>query len=272
MPTHPSLLPLTFRVLCLVFCVFGVVGCVASESARSDRQTLETGFTQYSARQFDKSYSAADEYIRKNPNAANIDEAYYLRGLSRMSRNSPTEKTAAAQDLQTAIAKTKRSDLKAKANRALGDIAYDASRWPDAATYYQKSLATAPASSLSPAATVHINYRLGTCHQNLGQWTGAKPYFQKVITSNADPAYTRSALARIDVKSFSLQFGAFRDQPNAAALVKQLKSSILATVITEMRDGQLLYFVRFGSYPTFAEAQSARTRFLPKYPKITISP
>jgi len=230
---------------------------------------LAEGFTQYSARQFDKSHTAADEYIRKNPNAANLDEAYYLRGLSRISRN---EKPAAAQDLQAAISKTKRADLKAKANRALGDIAYDAARWQDAIACYQISLATAPP---SPVAGVHINYRLGTCHQNLGQFAISKPYFQKIITpplSNTDPAYLRSALVRIEAKVFSLQFGAFRDQPNAAALVQQLKPALTATIATELRDNQLLYLVRTGSYPTLAEAQSARARLLAKYPNITIAP
>ena len=247
-------------------CLWLIPGCVVSET---DRRMLATGFSHYSARQFDKSHAAADEFIMRNPNAENVDEAYYLRGLCRISRN---EKNNAAKDLQTAIAKSRRPDLKAKANRALADIAYDNAQWQEAITGYQKSLTIA---TPSPTAAVHINYRLGTCFQNLGQWANAKPYFQKVITSPTDPAYSRFALARIDARAFSLQFGAFRDQPNAAVLVKQLTTpplSITAMVTTELRDGQLFYLVRSGSYATLEEAQAARTRLLPKHPKVTIAP
>lgn len=267
--THRPLGKLLFCVSCFMFCV-SLSSCVVSEA---DRKSLENGFTQYSNRQFDQAQSAADGYIQKNPDADNIDEAYYLRGLSRLSKGLPADRSAATQDLQIAIEKTKRDDLKVKAYRALGDLAFDANRWQQAADNYQKSLDSGNAGS-----DAYVQYRIGACLQSLGQWDRAKPYFQRVASLNTDPALTQRSISRMNASSFSLQFGAFRDSPKAADFIKQLKTPpagtppITAAITTELRDGHLIYLVRSGTYPTYDEATAARSRLLAKYPTVTIFP
>jgi len=232
----------------------------------AQRQTLEDGFTKYSARQFDASEAIASDYIQKNPAVDNVDEAFYLRGLARYSRGN---KSAAADDLNAAIAKSKRSDLREKAYRTLGDISFDASKWDAALQQYQKSADAAPAARADP----HVVYRIGACLQNMGQWNNARPYFQSLASANGDLQVTQRAVARMNARNFALQFGAFQEGAKAAELIKQLKTAgINATAASELRDGQLLYLVRSGSYNTWEQADAARNKMIPKYPVVTIVP
>ena len=100
--------------------------------------TLKEGFDKYNARQVEESEAIADKIIAANPNAPTVDEAYYLRGLSRMTRNN---RVGAAADLKEAIARSQRTDLKAKAWRALGDLAYDQTKWDEAQKNYEQAIA-----------------------------------------------------------------------------------------------------------------------------------
>ena len=127
------------------------------------------------------------------------------------------------------------------------------------------------AASSKPDA--YVNYRAGACLQNLGQWDKARGYFDTVVSVGADPQLTARAVKRLNASHFALQFGAFADGPKAAELIKQLKGAgITATAATEMREGKLLYLVRSGSYNTYTEAESARSRLLSKFPAATIVP
>jgi tetratricopeptide (TPR) repeat protein len=245
----------------LVAGVLLLTACVPSDA---DKAALKEGFLQYSNRQFDPAEAAAENYLKKNPTAPNIDEAHYLRGLARMSKNNPT---GATEDLNTAIAKSQRKDLKAKAHRALGDIAYDAAQWEPAAEQYEKSLTFAPEQS-----DAHICYRAGAALQNAGQWDRARVHLQRAATIKTDPLSERAA-TRLNARNFSLQFGAFSDAARGADLVRQLKTAgITATATSELRDGKLLYLIRHGTFNTLAEAEKERTRFLLKFPTITIVP
>lgn len=260
--------PLLFCVWSFVFCV---CGCAPTDA---DRKSLQAGYSDYASHRLDQAQSAADSYIQKNPSAPNVDEAYYLRGIARLSRGSPSDKAAAGADLQAAITKSSRDDLKAKAYRALGDLAFENQSWQQAVEHFEKSLDHVPASQ----GDAHLQYYLGASLQNLGQFERARPCFDRVIALNTDPLLVQRSLTRRSATSFSLQFGAFREQSNAAELVKQLKAApaphgpINASITTELRDGQLRYFVRSGSYGTFDLASAASTALLPKYPRITIVP
>jgi tetratricopeptide (TPR) repeat protein len=255
-----------------------LAGCLPTEA---QRRALEDGFAKYSARQFVESESIANEYIKQNPTVDNIDEAYYLRGLARFSRNN---KQGASEDLLAAIEKTKRSDLKGKAYRTLGDIAFDGDKWQQAFDYYQQSLTAVASASVGngaangqagprPKADAYLHYRSGAALQNLGQWDKARPFFQTVIATNSDPAQTARSVTRINARNFSLQFGAFSESGKAAELIRQLKAAnITATASTEMRESQLLYLVRSGTYGTYQEAEVARGKLLAKYPAVVVVP
>jgi septal ring-binding cell division protein DamX len=61
------------------------------------------------------------------------------------------------------------------------------------------------------------------------------------------------------VKGYILQFGAFREEANAEAIIKQLKEKNVSADIFPRKDsaGATWYTVRFGNYPTLSAASSA---------------
>jgi septal ring-binding cell division protein DamX len=61
------------------------------------------------------------------------------------------------------------------------------------------------------------------------------------------------------VKGYILQFGAFREEANAEAIIKQLKEKNVSADIFPRKDsaGTTWYTVRFGNYPTLSAASSA---------------
>jgi tetratricopeptide (TPR) repeat protein len=246
-----------------------LLSCVTTEA---DKQALQQGFASYSGRNLDDAEAAASRFIAANPTSDNLDEAYYLRGVTRLTRGGSANRITAAEDLRAAHEKTHRDDLKTKATRILhridGDTHFDAARWKEAREAYQQALPGAAALD-----AVYFNYRIGACLQATGEWEGAEPFFKTVVSSNADPFLTERSIARMYARAFALQFGAFQDRPRAAELLAQLKTSnISAAVVTETREGRLLYIVRSGAYKTWPEADAARDKLQSKYPLVTIVP
>lgn len=240
-----------------------ISGCAASDA---DKKALQQGFADYNARHFDLAETAATGFIQKNANVPNVDEAYYLRGLARLGRG---DKAGAIADLQVALQKTQRNDLKAKSLRTLGDIAYDEQTWTEARDDYQKALTFSP----DAKEESYLEYRMGATLQSLGQWDAARPYFQRVIVLNADSSLNERALARMNARSFSIQFGAFADVRKAGELKARLiATGLSATVATESHAGQIQFFVRYGNYLTQDIADAARKYLLTKYPAAVVVP
>ncbi len=232
----------------------------------SDPKTLQDGFNKYSTQQVGEAQLIADTYIRANPNASDLDQAYYLRGISRMTLGN---RTGAAEDLHLALTKTTRADLRSKAYRALGDMAYDQQQWTDAITNYTLGLDNL---TLAPSAVTYFNYRIGAALQCRGEWTKAVPWFEKVVATRDDATLHDRAVHRMYAKSFALQYGAFLDQAGAQALQAQLRAANIATVITsEVRaDTRLWYLVQSGAYPNWAEAAIARNQVPAKFPVVIV--
>ena len=238
----------------------------ACDATPEDRKSLADGFAAYDARQIDAAESAANAFIKKNPTAENLDEAYYLLGLTRYSRG---DRPAAAQAFLAAIEKSKRDDLRGKSYAILADMASDGQRWEQAMDYLNKAVGFFPLGK-APAT---VYYRCGTTLQAMGHWDNARPYFDKVIALKPEAVMLQRAIQRRAASSFALQFGAFKEGPNAAEMATQLRTAGVNTFITsEMREDQLLFLVRTGAYHTFEEADYARQRLLPKYPLVSIVP
>lgn len=232
----------------------------------TQQSRLNEGFSSYTLRNFDASEKAADEFISKAPNDPSVDEAYYLRGISRLGRE---DKKSAAEDLRTAIAKSNRNDLKAKAHRALGDLAFDAQNWAEAVTQYQNAIRYLPAEKQVPI----VVYRIGSALQAQGKWAESKQYFQQVLQLDTDAFWKDRANNRLKADSYALQFGAFKDTTNAATTAKSLRvQGMDPMIVNEVRDGQLMFMVRAGEFNTYGEADDARSKLLAKNPLVTIVP
>jgi tetratricopeptide (TPR) repeat protein len=240
-----------------------IAGC----TTEADRASLQQGFAKYQARQPEESESIADKLITSNPYSPSVDEAYYLRGLSRMLRGN---RAGASADLHEAIQKTSRADLKGKASWALGDIAYDQSQWDEAQKDYQQALSSG---AVTGANVAYLNYRVGASLQNKGEWTAAQSWFGRAAGENAAPDIKERAVGRMYASSFSLQYGAFHEGPRAREMANQLQAAGVPPVIkSEMREGQILYLVQSGSYHTMADVIAARERMQAKYPLVAIVP
>ncbi len=86
----------------------------------------------------------------------------------------------------------------------------------------------------------------------------------KPPASSPTPATPKEATPAPPLKppteaQFTLQFGAFQDQPNAQAKVKQLKEKGVTATIFPTHDiaGRTFYAVRSGSYPNASSAATA---------------
>jgi len=73
------------------------------------------------------------------------------------------------------------------------------------------------------------------------------------------PASKSRSAQMTPVKGYILQFGAFREEVNAEAIIKQLKDKDVSANIFPRKDsaGTTWYTVRFGNYPTLSAASSA---------------
>jgi cell division protein FtsN len=243
-----------------------LVGC---ETTQADKDSLKRGFALYNNHQVDEAEATATKFITANPNSPNIDEAYYLRGLARVTRGGAENRQPAAEDMKNAIAKSNRPDLKCKAHRALGDIEFDSSHWSQAQDEYKKGLE----GNTDEKLATYLNYRVGACMQAQGQWEQADEWFERVAAANNDAYLTERTFARMHARNFSLQFGAFAERNNANDLASQLKAAqIEAKVAVESRDGKPLYLVRVGAYKNWQEADLARDKYLAKYPLVSIVP
>lgn len=268
---------MAWRWIATILCFTLYLGGCANVPTDKDRQALADGFDQYAAHRFVAAQTTADDYVKKFPEDRQIDEAYYLRGLCRMGRS---DKTGATADLRQAITKTQRIDLKAQSYRALGDMAFDAKLFDQAVTNYRESLAQYQIASKmeksnAPVITgeSRVVFRLGASMQGIGQWEAARPYLQQVAQSSNDPALKQLAQSRLLASSFYLQFGVFTELLRAQGKLAQLKSQGINALITnEMRDGKLIFVLRMGAYPTYAQAQMALNQVKDKQRQTLILP
>lgn len=251
------------RMLGMVLLIAALAACGAP--GQKEREGLVRGFQQYSGRQFDASEAAANAYIQKFPQDPHVDEAYYLRGLARYGMGN---KNGALSDMNTAIQRTQRNDLKSKAYRVLGDLAYEAHRWDEAINHYKASIMTAE----GPLDT-YAHERLAASLQALGRWDESRPYLQKVIAARPEPVQLQRAIQRLNARYFELQFGAYQEVANARTMVGKLKAEgLAATPMSELREGKLWWLVRSGQCRTHLEADAARQRLIGKYPLVIVVP
>ena len=235
-----------------------LTACAGTPSDQ-DKKNLEGGFASYSRRQYSAAERSATAYIEKFPKDKYVDEALYLRGLARQGLGN---RAGAEKDLNDAIAKADRFDLKAKANRALGDMAYEDQHFDAAIGYYNASVAASIGPdprkpSGAPEAAVYE--RLGASLQAVGKWSDAKPYFDRALASGPDPSVVQRVEARRYAVAFQLQFGVFADAANARTLVAALKTQgFAATLVNESHDGKTMWYVRAGNFQIFSQAEGAR--------------
>ncbi len=239
-----------------------ISGCAAPPSMLN----LNTGYQDYRTSDYVAASGVANQFIRQNPGSAALDEAYYLRAISREARGNLI---GAAADYHQAIALSHRPDLLGKSYKALGDMAFVKSDYAAAATDYLNSLHLDPAAAPDPL----MLFRVATALQNTGHWNQARTYYAQLAGGFPHSPLAAVAMSRMALTHFAIQYGAYIYSQSAWAEANALKSQgIAAMVLMQVSQGRRLFVVQSGHYLTYADALAARQRIAVTNPQAIVSP
>ena len=239
-----------------------ISGCAAPPSMLN----LNTGYQDYRATDYVAASGVANQFITQNPTSAALDEAYYLRAISREARGNLT---GAAADYRRAISLSHRPDLLGKSYKALGDMAFVKSEYAAAATDYLNSLHLDPAAAPDPL----MLFRVATSLQNTGHWNQARTYYAQLAGGFPQSPLATVAMSRMALTHFAIQYGAYIYSQPAWAEVNALKNQgIAAVVLMQVSKGRRFFVVQSGQYPTYADALAARQKIAVANPQAIVSP
>ena len=240
-----------------------ISGCAAPPSQTT---SLASGYQAYQQGQFMAAETTARAYIAQDTTGRNLAEAYYLAAIS---EEHQAELALAARDYRLAISHSQRPDLQGKSYKALGDISYVQARFNRAATDYRNSLSVDP----SAQPDQRMLYRLGTSLENTGHWNAARQYLDQLVANFPQSPLAKSALQRLSMNHFTLQFGAWNNAPAAWKQAAALKAQGLqAAVMPHLVAGTTLFLVQGGVYMTYSAAMAARGTAAERVPQVIIVP
>jgi len=224
-------------------------GCTSLPQAA--RQELLHSSRWYEAGDLARVETATSRIITRHPNADEIGEAYYLRGLARVRRGRTAEAKA---DLRQALQRSRRKDLSARAATALAMTLQQEGAYAEAADYYERALAAQEAGQLR-AETL---YHLAVCRQRAGQWPTARRVFERLIREHPASPHAGQAgrHAAWPHSYFAVQCGVFSNRANAGRLLEQLGAQGLDAYLeahSSSPSGSTV--VRVGHFADYAAAQ-----------------
>ncbi len=239
-------------------------GC--AQPISGPRVNLQQGFAAYQGKDYSQASRTARAYIASHPDGAQLDDAYYLLGISHETQG---QFSRARHDFQRAISMTHQSAVRRKANKALGDMAFAKAHYGQAATYYQTAIAAM--NGRTPPASMLFKY--GAALQDSGHWHAAQEPLSQAVADAPGSTAAADAQQRLAVNHFALQYGAFLVNKSAWAMVGQLRSAgISAAVVPSVVGGRKLYLVQSGSYMTLPSAMAARSVESHHYPQVLVVP
>ena len=233
-----------------------------------ERVTLAQASQLYSSGEITSATVRLDRLIADFGGAAEIGEAYYLRGLCRAQAR---QSRPAVEDFQQALRKSKRHDVKTRALVSLGTLAYRRGDWAEAAEWYGEAL---PRLANKPPKD-EILYCTGIALQRIGRWRESARRFADILHKfRGRPIAAearRMAMWRHDY--YAIQLGAFRDSDNAARAVYDWRERRVDAVQENLRrQGEALWVVMTGRYRTYAEATAGLQRIRKLEPTAHIIP
>ena len=227
---------------------------------------LQSGYQAYQQGQYLNAENIARAYIAADTTGKNLSEAYYLAAIAEEHQD---ELALAAQDYQAAIHHSQRPDLQGKSYKALGDLSYVQARFNRAVTNYKNSLTIDPSATPDP----RMLYRLGIALQNTGHWNDSRQYLDQLIAGFPNSQLAKSALQRLTMNHFTLQFGAWNNPAAAWRQVAGLKArGMAATVVSHNIAGRTLFLVQAGVYLTYPAAMAARSAAAAQAPQVIVVP
>jgi tetratricopeptide (TPR) repeat protein len=227
------------------------IGCQESLTPQA-RQLLQNGYAASAAGNPQGVVGSMDAFLRDHARSSRADEAYYLRGLAKYHLD---DRVGAQADLEAALARTDKNELRGKAALALGDLAWDRDDMPTAADMYGVVLENMNRST-SPAD--HAGYRRGCVLQRLGRWEEADLQFSRVMELFSGTELAARSSRRIHGRVWTIQVGAFDGKSSAEAVVRELADEGLqAAAVPTTGQGRLTFVVQAGRYATYEQATAA---------------
>jgi TolA-binding protein len=254
-----------------ILAILSVASLAASgcEAVPADgRELLLAANQSYARGDFATGQRAASTFLHRYATSPAASEAYYLRGLCRVSTG---EQDAARSDFEACVAGAQRDDLRGYAQQMLGNVAYAAGDWAAAADAYAAAIAS-PAGGAVSAETL---FRHGRSLQRTGRWADARQVFARLI--DQDPSSPRVPTAKRlfawPEDAFAVQCGAYRQMRHADAAVERLRRQgvTVKRMFSEV-DGSGLWRLLTGRYVTYDEAQRALAQVRATVPDAVIVP
>ncbi|MFB3894415.1 MAG: SPOR domain-containing protein [Phycisphaerae bacterium] len=195
---------------------------------------------------------AMDQFLAANPRGNGADQAYCLRGMARFRMRNID---GARVDLQQALDRTDSPQVKGRAIKVLGDLAFEEGNLPTAESMYRQALGFMD-ENVKPAD--EVRYRLGQILQRTGRWADADVQFGRLMFKFPNTDLARRAERMIHCTAWTVQVAAMKSRDSAAAKVDGLKKMNLPAAIQNiLTDSGPLFAVQVGRYSTYEQALAA---------------
>ena len=205
---------------------------------------------------YETAISLAQEFIDKKPVKKDLDEALYYQGLSQLRLVRYKE---ARDTFNLLISGFPKKSLRDKAYLGFIDSLYMDGDYVDALKISQELLAKSPKSEFLSL----IYLKLARANIKLVNWQKAKDYLNKIIKEFPNSLEAHTAKQLLEEKQyFSVQVGAFLEQPRAEKLVEELteKGEYAYIVETIDREGRKFFRVRVGQLALLDEAEQLKSK------------
>jgi len=236
-----------------------VVGGCGGAAPRQGRRLLAESQNSLVRRDYSDTIKKADRFLREYGGTREAGRAYYLRGKAKLSLSNIS---GARSDLQEAVRRSGNADVRANARLALGQMAFDGGQMLLAEELYRAAIADI---EVGKPPGDHAHYRLGCVLQRRGLWKRAELEFRKVVEYFANTELARRSSRRVNATAWTVQAGAFRNEPRAASLVKKLRAGGLVPDVRPVlgKSGPLFVVVvnRYGTYQQAVKALSSVKKY-----------
>jgi len=193
-----------------------------------------------------------DEFLHQYPRSSWSDRAYHLRGLAKYrTKDYPGAKA----DFREAINRARSKTTRAKALKAMGNVAYTMNDTALAEQSYREALGLM---ERSEPGSDEIHYRLGCVLQRQGRWADADTQFDRLIYLFDGTALANRAKLRVHSKAWTIQAGAYKRKANADRAVASMRAENFQSVCrAQLWRGRPRFLVLVGRFPTYEQAVAA---------------
>jgi tetratricopeptide (TPR) repeat protein len=244
------------RAFLLLAVVLGFL-CGCTQLSPAERQSLLSAKELYDRNQCAEAAAKLDPVIRDHGKAAEIGEAYYLRGLC---RNRVGNRKGAAADFEQAIASSKNDGVIVRSKISLAAVTYQMGQWSRSADLYTEVI---PKLEDKPPSD-QIIYYAGVALRRAGRWREATQYFARILHRfpNSPIAGDARRMAGWQHEYFAIQLGAFQDTEHAEKAVQAYRTKNLDFVQMENHpwEGRVIWVVMAGRYRDYEDAVAAMGR------------